>query len=90
MCDRTHLVKKREKKMDYKEVIRDYGIETYYSLLLPAIRGLEYNRRGDDDTGPQYVYDESKAATVQATIAVIETLFEMVERGSDTSATPTA
>ena len=71
--------------MDYKEVIRDYGVSTYYSLLLPAIRGLEYNKLEDG-----YVYDETKAETVKATIAVIETLFEMVERGSDTSATPTA
>ena len=83
MCDRTHLTNKRGKKMDYKEVIRDYGVSTYYSLLLPAIRGLEYNKLEDG-----YVYDETKAETVKAIIAVIETLFDMVDSGSDTPTAP--
>ena len=83
MCDRTHLVKKREKQMDYKEVIRDYGVDIYYTLLLPAIRGLEYNKIEDG-----YVYDETKAETVKATIAIIETLFDMVDSGSDTPTAP--
>jgi hypothetical protein len=83
MCDRTHLVKKREKQMDYKEVIRDYGVDVYYTLLLPAIRGLEYDKLEDG-----YVYDETKAETVKAVIAVIETLFDMVDSGSDTPTAP--
>lgn len=71
--------------MDYKEIIRDYGVETYYNLLHPAIRGLEYNKWEDG-----YAYDETKAETVKATIAVIETLLEMVESGSGSPTTPVA
>jgi hypothetical protein len=77
------LAKRLGKQMDYKEIIRDYGVSTYYSLLLPAIRGLEYNKLSDG-----YAYDETKAETVKATIAVIETLFDMVDSGSDTPTAP--
>lgn len=54
-----------------KEQIREIGPSKYYDLLLPGIRGLEYNKLADG-----YAYDESKADIVAATETLIEHLLQ--------------
>ena len=71
MCDRTHLIKKGNKMKSPKEQIIEIGPSKYYDLLLPGIRGLEYNKDGEG-----YAYDESKAAVVAATVNLIEYLLQ--------------